>query len=105
MPIRQVSPYCAEFETEQADAGVLKMQQRLMLAVAVVGMLAGCGNADFKGSAGKIHPTITKEFNQDSYPAASTTRQQGSSGDAQGENFEQGEWGKLDVLVVIDNSG
>jgi hypothetical protein len=81
------------------------MQQSLIVAVAVVGLMTGCGDTDFKGSAGKLHPTITKEFTQDSYPEASTVRQQGHSGDAQGENFEQGEWGKLDVLVVIDNSG
>lgn len=77
-----------------------------LLVVAVFSaMLMACANTAFKGSAGKIHPTVTKEFTQDSYPSATTVRQQGFSGDAQDEKFEQGEWGKLDVLVVIDNSG
>ncbi len=75
-------------------------------SLAFVGTLtAACNNSDFKGSSEKLNPTVTREFVQDSYPVAQTTRKQGHTGAPQTQNFEQGEWGALDLLVVIDTSG
>jgi hypothetical protein len=65
---------------------------------------AGCNESNFKGRADKINPTVVKDFKQDEYPVATTSHTQGHQGEAQDENFEQGEWGKLDILVVVDNS-
>ena len=65
---------------------------------------AACNESNFKGRADKINPTVVKDFKQDEYPVVTTSHTQGNKGEAQDENFEQGEWGKLDILVVIDNS-
>lgn len=67
--------------------------------------LNACNDTDFKGDADALEITITKEFIQDSYPVATTVHTQGHRGDQQSELFEQGEWGKLDILVVVDSSG
>jgi hypothetical protein len=66
--------------------------------------LSACNQSNFKGRADKINGTVVKTFKQDEYPVVTTSHTQGHQGEAQDENFEQGEWGKLDILVVIDNS-
>ena len=72
--------------------------------MATLAFSAGCNESNFKGRADKINPTVVKDFKQDEYPVTTTSYTQGHKGEAQDENFEQGEWGKLDILVVIDNS-
>jgi hypothetical protein len=67
-------------------------------------LAAACNESNFKGQADKINPTVVKDFKQDEYPVVTTSHTQGHQGEPQDENFEQGEWGKLDILVVIDNS-
>jgi len=67
-------------------------------------LAAACNESNFKGRADKINPTVVKDFKQDEYPVVTTSHTQGHQGEPQDENFEQGEWGKLDILVVIDNS-
>ena len=70
-----------------------------------IALAAACNESNFKGRADKINPTVVKDFKQDEYPVVTTSHTQGHQGEPTDENFEQGEWGKLDILVVIDNSG
>ena len=76
----------------------------LVLTSVWAASLSGCAESKFKGTSGAVHPTLTKDFTQASYPKAQTSAAQGFSGDPQTEKFEQGEWGALDLLIVIDNS-
>src|SRR4051812_39224301 len=79
---------------------------KLLLATMAFGLnLASCNGTNFKGTSSKLHPTISKEFTQDDYPAATSTHIQGHQGDPGVQDFQQGTWGPLDVVVVIDNSG
>ncbi len=75
------------------------------ILTATLALAAACNESNFKGRADKINPTIVKEFKQDEYPVVTTRHTQSHQGEPLDENFEQGEWGKLDILVVIDNSG
>jgi hypothetical protein len=77
---------------------------RLAAATMLPLTVLACNKSNFKGRSEIINPTITKEFTQDEYPVASSSYTQGHYGDPTDENFEQGEWGQLDILVVIDNS-
>lgn len=81
------------------------MKRMLTLILAVLATTTACNESKFKGGGGAVHPTLTKEFTQDSYPVAQTSSVQGFSGNPEAQNFEQGEWGALDILIVIDNSG
>jgi hypothetical protein len=67
--------------------------------------LAACSETELKGTSARLHPTIVKSFDQDDYPQASSIHTQGHRGDPGEASFEQGEWGALDVVVVVDNSG
>ena len=82
----------------------------LLSVVATLNLMtfvSACNTTRFKGAsgAGRLNPTVTKDFTQDDYPSVTTSHKQGRAGDPQSQNFEQGEWGMLDLLVVIDNSG
>lgn len=81
------------------------MRTRLFCLMAIPALFMACNKSSFKGRAEVINPTVTKEFTQAEYPVTSSEYVQGHKGDPQDENFEQGEWGQLDILVVIDNSG
>lgn len=76
----------------------------LVLCLAVLNA-AACGTSEFKGSSEKLNPTVTREFQQKSYPKANAELIQGFAGTPATESFNQGEWGALDLLVVVDNSG
>lgn len=78
-----------------------------ILGVLTLGVwsLAACNSTDMKGTSERLNPTITREFTQDDYPVASSVHTQGHRGEPGVTDFEQGEWGALDVLVVVDNSG
>jgi hypothetical protein len=76
-----------------------------LAAIVAAGFPVACNKSDFRGSAEKVAPTLTREFVQDTYPAAHTTRTQGYLGEPRTQAFEQGEWGQLDLLVVVDDSG
>lgn len=77
---------------------------RLLLAMGLT-LLGACSDSSFKGASARIKPTVTRTFTQDEYPVATTSHKQGHAGEPQNQKFEQGEWGMLDLLVVIDNSG
>src|SRR5690606_4392624 len=76
-----------------------------LAAMGIAVLATACSETEFKGSARQELPTIERSFKQLSYPETVATYTQGHTGDAQDENFEQGEWGPLDLLVVVDNSG
>jgi hypothetical protein len=61
--------------------------------------------SNFKGRSKNIPPTVTVEFIQDEYPINEETFIQGKAGQVDAEQFNQGEFGKLDLLLVVDNSG
>jgi hypothetical protein len=71
----------------------------LLLALVAV----ACNQAKLSGES-RPQPQ-TKEFRQATLPVATAAFMQSSNGEPQSEDFEQGEWGKLDLLVVIDDSG
>lgn len=81
------------------------MRIKLLSLVTIPILVMACNKSSFKGRADVINPTVSKEFTQSEYPAATSEHVQGHKGDPQDEKFEQGEWGKLDILVVVDNSG
>jgi hypothetical protein len=78
---------------------------KYLISLALGAAAAACSESDFRGSAETIAPTLTREFTQVTYPAAQTKRTQGYLGEPRTQAFDQGEWGKLDLLVVIDDSG
>ncbi len=66
-----------------------------------------CNTSQFKGSTPQKAPppeTNVKEFTQAAFPLGSKSYVQGSQGDDQVDSFEQGKWGNLDLLIVIDSS-
>lgn len=87
----------------------LKISRLSVLAPAatllIVASALACNDSEFRGRSDKLHPTVTKGFTQDDYPTLTSTHVQGHRGDPGAAGFEQGEWGSLDVVVVIDNSG
>lgn len=70
----------------------------------VLALVVACNDANFKGTSPKREAVLTREYSQDAYPAAKASFVQGHLGTPQLENFSQGEWGALDLLVVVDNS-
>jgi len=71
-------------------------------------VILGCNTSNFSGSVPRRAPppeTNVKEFTQTAFPVGHKSFVQGTQGNSQQEAFEQGKWGDLDLLVVIDNSG
>jgi hypothetical protein len=84
----------------------MKLTGKSLLALAWVSALTvACADSSFKGTSKTIPPKVTKEFTQENLPVADQSYVQGFKGDISSENFDQGDWGKLDLLVVVDNSG
>lgn len=78
---------------------------KLLIALGLAVLASACNDSEFKGTSAKLAPTVTKYFIQDNYPGATTVARQGYAGEPQMQKFEPGEWGALDLLVVIDSSG
>jgi len=84
---------------------IMKLTCTYFCLVLGLSALIACNDSSFKGSSDKVHPQVTRELLQSAYPDALMVATQGFKGEPQNESFEQGEWGALDIQVVIDDSG
>jgi len=82
----------------------VKVQNFTIASMLIFGGTLACKTSEFKGQAKNIPPTVTKEFVQDEFPIVEQSFVQGTRGEIEDETFKQGEWGELDLLVVVDNS-
>jgi hypothetical protein len=110
MPIR--GPESVEFVRRPLGGAfvvlVAMTSNKIKLLACILGVFSlslACNKSNFKGSTPTKKPVITKEFTQISLPVETVIYTQKTSGEPQSEDFEQGEWGKLDLLIVVDNSG
>ena len=78
--------------------------KKIKLLGLIVFLALACKEESFRAQSPKKAAYKSLNFTQDSYPIARESFTQGFSGDKSQETFRQGEFGKLDILIVIDNS-